>query len=81
MPAVVLTFVNYLLIALWVAIFARALLSWFDPAYRNPFSRVLFDITEPILAPIRRLLPAMPIDFSPLIALVVIGIIRSLMPA
>lgn len=70
------TFLNYLLLILWLAVFARALLSWFDPTARNPLSRLLWQITEPILAPIRQLLPASSIDFSPLIAIVIIGILQ-----
>ena len=43
---------------------------------RNTFTDILFRLTEPILAPIRNLLPRMGMfDFSPLVALVVLQII------
>lgn len=60
-----------------IAIFVRALLSWIpnlDP--RNPFVVFLFQITEPVLAPLRALIPRIGmIDLSPLIAILVLQII------
>ncbi len=73
------TFLTILLNALWFAIIGRALLSWFDPRYSNPVSRFLYEVTEPILAPIRRLMPGgMMIDFSPLVALLIISMLRGM---
>ncbi|HEV8673194.1 MAG TPA: YggT family protein [Methylomirabilota bacterium] len=64
--------IDYLLWAyLWIIII-RALVSWVNPDPWNPIVRFLHQITEPVLRPIRRLLPASPIDFSPLI--VILGI-------
>jgi YggT family protein len=58
--------VAYVLIA---TIFIRSILSWtgFDP--RNAIYRALIDVTEPILAPIRSILPRMTIDLSPMVAI------------
>jgi len=73
-------FANFLNILTWVliiAIFARSLLSWVvrDPA--NPFMGFLISITEPILAPLRRILPTFGmIDLSPTVALVILFIIQ-----
>lgn len=73
-------FANFLNILTWVliiAIFARSLLSWVvrDPA--NPFMGFLIGITEPILAPLRRVLPTIGmIDLSPTVALVILFIIQ-----
>lgn len=55
----------------------RSVLSFFPPAGRSSplydFDRLLYRITEPVLVPIRRLMPDTgAIDFSPLVALVVI---------
>jgi len=53
------------------------ILSWlrFDPYH--PVSTLVHQITEPILAPIRRLLPPTGmIDFSPLVALVLLQVIQ-----
>lgn len=49
-------------------ILARVLASWVvrDPA--NPIFHFLYAITEPVLGPIRRIMPAMGLDLSPIIA-------------
>ena len=58
------------------AIFIRALLSWFPIDPRNPLSTVLYDITEPILEPLRRIIPRLGmIDITPLVAIILIPII------
>lgn len=62
-------------------IFARIIMSWFvrNP-YNNKFYTTLIQITEPILAPCRRLLgrfgATYGIDFSPILALVAINFIN-----
>jgi YggT family protein len=57
---------------------ARVLFSWLPPASReNEVYRFLLAATEPVLAPLRRILPpAGGLDFSPLVALVVLELIR-----
>ncbi len=55
---------------------ARVLISWVRVDPYNPVVQFLFQITEPVLAPIRRALPqTMGIDFSPLIALLLIQVL------
>jgi len=62
------------------AIIIRALLSWFSIGGAQPAFRFLIEITEPILAPIRRVLPGGGmLDFSPLIALVLIQVISNIL--
>lgn len=60
-------------------IFIRALLSWFMPVGRDPGSRLLVTITEPVLAPLReimsRFMPMQGMDLSPMIALLLIQFI------
>jgi YggT family protein len=64
--------VNYILYAyMWIVII-RALVSWVNPDPGNPIVRFLHQVTEPVLRPIRRRLPYSPIDFSPLIVILVI---------
>lgn len=54
-----------------VAIFVHALLSWVAPGRGNPASELLARLCEPLLAPIRRVLPSLGgLDLSPLIALI-----------
>ncbi len=69
------TFVGLLCNILAMAIFARALLSWI-PSLRpeNPIVRFLMDITEPILSPLRRVIPSIgAMDLTPLIAMLILS--------
>jgi YggT family protein len=50
-------------------IIIRALLSWIPSTMSSPVARFLVTITEPILAPIRSVLPYMGLDISPMIAI------------
>lgn len=60
--------VNVLYQILWVSLFARIILSWF-PHKETFISNFLEDITDPILDPIKKVIPSVSgIDFSPLIA-------------
>jgi len=55
----------------------RALISWFNPDPRNQLYRLLYDITEPVLLRIRRLLPDMRgIDISPIVLILLIHLTR-----
>ena len=55
------------------AIIAYAVLSWFGPGGYNPAARLLSAICEPVLAPVRRLLPPLGgLDLSPLLVLVLL---------
>ncbi len=71
---------NILDIALTVYSFiviASALVSWVNPDPYNPIVRFLYRVTEPILRPIRKLLPfRLPVDISPLILLLLIYFIQ-----
>ncbi len=60
------------------AIIINACLSWVSPDPYNPVVRFLYQITEPGLRPIRRILPFKGgVDFSPIIAILVIIFIQS----
>ena len=58
-------------------ILIRALLSWVSPDPFNPIVVFLQRATDPVLDPIRRLMPAMPIDISPILAFLAIMFLRS----
>lgn len=71
---------DLLLTILYIAVIARALFSWFDPQFRNPIGRLLFDVTEPILRPIRSIMPRLGmIDISPIVAIFLIYIVQRLL--
>jgi YggT family protein len=58
----------------WIII-AAAVISWVNPDPYHPAVRLLRRLTEPVLAPIRRLLPpwkTFGLDFSPMIVILVI---------
>lgn len=77
-----LDLLNILVLILVFAIIGRALLSWFVQDPSHPLMRLLIDVTEPILAPIRNRLPSSwMIDLSPLIAILVIQIVWQLIVA
>lgn len=66
-----------LTILTWIIII-RALISWVNPDPYNSIVQFLYRVTEPILMPIRRILPAMGgFDLSPIVALIGIMFIRS----
>lgn len=74
------TFVDLLFNVLTLAIFARVLLSWFPMAAGNPIAQILFDVTEPILGPLRRIIPSFGmIDISPLVALFLLQMLRGVL--
>ena len=73
-------FVNVLFLGLTLAIFGRVILSWVPMRLPWGLGDFIFSITEPILAPIRRALPmAAGMDFSPLIALVLLQLVEQLL--
>ena len=64
-------FVQVFFGALTIAIFIRVILSWVQTRLPFGINEFVFAVTEPILGPIRRMLPAASgMDFSPLIALI-----------
>ena len=70
---------NLLFTVLSIAVIGRALISWFDPMMRSGISQLLVDLTEPIIAPIRRVVPSAGMfDFSPIIALILLQVLRTL---
>ena len=66
-----------------VVIFVRVILSWFPISPDSPMASVykfVYSITEPVLGPIRRVMPGarvggMGLDFSPIIALLALEVI------
>lgn len=64
----------------WWLILIRALISWVNPDPYNPIVQFLYKTTEPILYPIRKILPQslrFGIDISPIIAFLVIVFLKS----
>jgi YggT family protein len=70
------TFAQVLIYLFIFAIFVRAAASWFIRDYHGTFMGFLVDVTEPILGPLRRIVPTgLGIDFSPMIAIAVLYVL------
>ena len=74
------TIVSDAILVLTILIVIRALISWvpnlIDP--RGPIAEFLYTTTEPILGPIRSLMPRMMIDLSPIIAIFLLQIVQQI---
>jgi len=66
-----------IVISIFVAlIFIRVILSWVTSDFEHPAAKFIFEVTEPILAPIRKILPqAGMLDFSPLVAMIALEVL------
>jgi len=75
-------FVDVFFTLLSLAILARVLLSWVRVSPYHPAVEFLYRVTEPILAPLRRAIPPIGMmDISPVIALILLQIIRQILVA
>ena len=68
----------FLEIYTWILI-AKVLMSWFNPNPYNPLVQFVLRLTEPVLAPIRRVLPSMGgLDLSPIVVFVALMFVKRL---
>lgn len=73
-------FIDLLFNILIFAIVGRALLSWFNVGPGNPIGRFLYEITEPILAPLRRVIPMIGmLDITPIVAILLLSFMQNLL--
>lgn len=80
MGLILVNFVSILFQVLIFAILIRALISWFPIAPTSPFIRLLDDITEPILAPLRRVVPRLGMmDITPIVAMIGLQILEQIL--
>ncbi len=79
-------FIMALINAVYVVLFLRVILSWFRVGTENPFVRIIYEMTEPILSPIRMLIEksifggrkgGMILDISPLIAFILLQLLQN----
>ena len=73
--------VSIVLTIMYWLILIRALISWVNPDPFNPIVQFLMRVTEPVLEPIRRLLPPLPLDISPIIAFFIIVFLQKFLVA
>ena len=74
-------FIKLLCEVLTLTIILRAIVSWFSPRPNNMLANVLYQVTEPILSPLRRIIPrAGMVDFTTLVAIILLQLIVRLLP-
>ncbi|MGH2408040.1 MAG: YggT family protein [Candidatus Limnocylindrales bacterium] len=74
--AYLVVFLRLFVVALYIVLLGRVLMSWIDPRFQGRAAHFFYETTEPILAPIRRALPISgPLDWSPLVAFVALSIV------
>ena len=79
MSAVLVNFLQLLAFVLWLLLVVRVVLSWTNPMGGGGLTAFVYQVTEPILAPIRRVLPPTAgVDWSPLVAMLILGVILRL---
>jgi YggT family protein len=70
------TVASFFTLFLWLlimAIFLRSVMSWFPIRQDNQLARFLFRVTEPLLDPVRRVLPRIGmIDLSGLVVIILL---------
>lgn len=72
--------IRYLCQALTLAIIARAIISWFSPSPTNSLAIILYQVTEPFLAPLRRIVPRVGMfDFTPFVAVILLQLLARLL--
>ena len=74
MTAFLASFLQLFVFAIWLLVFGRVIASFVDPRGSHPLTAFVIGMTEPILGPVRRVLPSTGmIDFSPLVVMLVLS--------
>ena len=72
--------VNLLINVFLVAIFIQVILSWINPGAYHPAANILYSLTNPLLAPARRMIPPMSgLDLSPMFVIVGLVLLKMLL--
>ncbi len=62
-------------------LFVQAVMSWLGPGVNNPASNILWSMNEPLLRPVRRLIPPLSgLDLSPLVLILLLQVLNRLLP-
>ena len=66
----------------WLLMLARIIFSWGNIDRYNPIVNFVYQVTEPVLAPIRNILPSTGmIDFSPMVAILLVEVVTRVLSA
>ena len=76
----IVTFVRVLAQVLNLTILVRVLMSWLPISPDSRFAMLIYEITEPVLGPIRRIVPNMGgLDISPMLAMILVQMIERIL--
>lgn len=74
------TFIDLLFYALNLAILIRVIVSWLNVSPYNPLIGFIYQITDPIILPLRRIIPPLGmIDITPIIAILLLSILQQIL--
>ncbi|MCY3802264.1 MAG: YggT family protein [Chloroflexi bacterium] len=75
--APIIHLVVWIINALTIVIFIRSILSWFIQDPYHPVMKLLIEVTEPILQPLRRVMPQTPgFDLTPFVAMLALQLLQ-----
>jgi len=78
----IINLISGILTILSYAIITRAVVSWIRPNPQHPLMRLLKKVTDPILNPLERIIPPIAgMDFSPVIAIILIQLVQGVLPS
>jgi YggT family protein len=61
-------------------VLARVLMSWINIDPYSPLARAIYNLTEPVLAPVRNILPpAAGLDFSPIVVILLLQVVGQIL--
>ena len=79
----VLIFAHLLELCVWIYLFViilQVILSWIHPGAYSPVTVLMYQLTDPVLRPLRRLLPPTAgLDWSPLVAIILLNLVLLLL--
>ena len=74
------SFIDLLFWALNLAILIRVVLSWVNVNPYNPLVSFVYQITDPIIEPLRRIIPPLGmIDITPIIAMILLSVLQQVL--
>lgn len=80
----IVNIIDMLIYVIWILILIRMVMSWVNPYGRDEFSRIIYQITEPMLKPFRVIIPLGDMggfDAAPLILMVILEVIKRIIIA
>jgi YggT family protein len=78
--SLVIDFISLLFWLLNMAIFIRVILSWLNISPYSTFATIIYQITDPVLEPLRQIIPPVgPLDITPIVAMILLDILRRIL--